>query len=106
MRPEGAFARKQVRFTRGFGHREFKRRECFECGVRREFGVDGAGEKGGGKGEGERVRLPDGSWYVFCWRCYRGESVREEEGKREGSEVESGRRELCTTCRVSVSGLG
>ena len=49
MRPEAAFARKQVRFTRGFGHREYRRRECFECGLRREFGV-------GGKVEGIRGR--------------------------------------------------
>ena len=52
--PEGAFAKKQIRFTRAFGHKEYRKRFCFECGLRSQWGVSAT----------EPIILPDGSQYA------------------------------------------
>src|SRR2546421_6312392 len=62
MLPEAAFDKKQVRFTRAFGHRDYRRRCCFECGLRSQWGVTAR----------EPIILPDGSRYRMCRKCYHG----------------------------------
>lgn len=88
MLPEGAFDKKQIRFTRAFGHKEYRRRFCFECGLRSQWKVSAA----------EPIILPDGSRYRLCQKCYHG-------SRRESLEDTSNKAfpaSLCTTCRFST----
>ena len=88
MLPDGAFEKKQIRFTRAFGHKEYRKRICFECGLRSQWGVSAT----------EPIVLPDGSRYRICRKCYQGE--RKEDGvSLDEADYSEG---LCTTCRFST----
>jgi hypothetical protein len=87
MLPEGAFDKKQIRFTRAFGHKEYRKRFCFECGLRSQWGVSAT----------EPIILPDGSQYRMCRKCYHGERQEDHEGNPSKAYTEG----LCTTCRFS-----
>jgi hypothetical protein len=91
MLPEGAFEKKQIQFTRAFGHKEYRKRFCFECGLRSQWGVSAT----------EPIILPDGSHYRMCPKCYHGERQEEHEGTWNKAYPES----LCTTCRFSTLGI-
>jgi hypothetical protein len=88
MLPEGAFAKKQIRFTRAFGHKEYRKRFCFECGLRSQWGVSAT----------EPIILPDGSQYRMCHKCYHGQR-KEECGSPSNKTYPE---ELCTTCKFST----
>jgi hypothetical protein len=92
MLPEGAFDKKQIRFTRAFGHKEYRKRFCFECGLRSQWGVSAR----------EPIILPDGSQYRMCPKCYRGERKKDYEGNPSKVYTEG----LCTTCRFSTLSIG
>lgn len=89
MLPEVAFVRKQIRFTRAFGHREYLKRNCFECGLRSDWPVTNS----------ETIRLPDGSWYHFCRQCHHAERKESDHGTM--SENMTCAHSLCATCRLS-----
>lgn len=88
MLPEGAFDKKQIRFTRAFGHKEYRKRFCFECGLRSQWGVSAT----------EPIILPDGSHYHMCRKCYRGQREEEHHGTWNKASPDG----LCTTCRFST----
>jgi hypothetical protein len=85
MLPEGAFDKKQIRFTRAFGHKEYRKRFCFECGLRSQWGVSAT----------EPIILPDGSQYRMCHKCYHGQRKEECRSRSNKTYLE----ELCATCK-------
>ena len=86
MLPETAFARKQIRFTRAFGHKDYKKRSCFECGVREVWQVS----------QPDPIQLPDGSWYHLCPRCHYAGQTRD----YRTTLTQDGLHHLCATCRI------
>jgi hypothetical protein len=86
--PDAAFEKKQIRFTRAFGHKDYRKRFCFECGLRSQWGVSAT----------EPIILPDGSRYRMCRKCYHGQRDEERESKWSKAYPEL----LCTTCRFST----
>ncbi len=86
MLPEIAFERKQIRFTRAYGHKDYKKRRCFECGMRSDWQVP----------QPDPIRLPDGSWYRFCQRCRYAEQIKD----YATALTQNGLHSLCATCRI------
>ena len=86
MLPEIAFERKQIRFTRAYGHKDYKKRRCFQCGLRSDWKVS----------QKDPILLPDGSYFRFCQRCHCGEQTKDHTAPLN----HNGFQDLCAKCRI------